>query len=240
MKNLIPIILVLLSINVFGQQKTKWLNSLENPKSRMFQKLKKGNLLNRYLKYDLSDVLVPKTDFLGFIGTDFRRIKINYSSIKKSTNTSNLYFITGTTKVGDNICDFEGTITIEQFREFENMHYGIDDKYADAGFKAQGIAIGKYLFNENPEQKFVGTFEGIMTVWWYVNKNGEIKFDDLETYSDNYKNNQYAGNWTQYGKTKSKICNWGEYRIPFSEGLDEGTGEFSPNPYSKGWEDFYK
>ena len=41
---------------------------------------------------------------------------------------------------------------------------------------------------------------------------------------------------------KSKICNWGDYRIPLCNDLDIGTGEFSPNPkYLKnGWSNYIK
>jgi hypothetical protein len=44
----------------------------------------------------------------------------------------------------------------------------------------------------------------------------------------------------EYGNPKLKICNWGEFRIPFSGDLDIGAGEFSPNPkyFSKGWADY--
>ena len=36
------------------------------------------------------------------------------------------------------------------------------------------------------------------------------------------------------------MCNWGDYRIPDSEGLDIGAGEFSPNPafFDKGWKTY--
>ena len=120
------------------------------------------------------------------------------------------------------------------------MHLGVDEMYKDEGFKAQGLVIGRYNLKENTEQNHVGTFVGLMTMWWYVDKNGVIKYDDLETFSDNYKNNQYIGTWTEYGKSNSKVCNWGEYRIPFSGDLDWGAGEFSVNPkyYEKGWEEF--
>ena len=111
--------------------------------------------------------------------------------------------------------------------------------YENDGIKAQGIAIGRYLFSENPKQSHVGTFEGIMTLWWYIDKDDNIKYYDLNNHSDRYKNNQYIGTWTEYGKSVSKICNWGEHRIPFSGDLDWGAGEFSVNPkfYEKGWEE---
>lgn len=233
------IFLILVSTEAFSQQTTEWVKSLESPKYPSWE-LKPANVLSDHIGYDYSDLLNPKSDFLGFIGTDYRRIQVYFNSIKKSENTPNLYFVTGKSTVFKNTCDFEGTITIEQVREFKNMHLGVDEMYKDAGFKAQGIIIGRYRFSENPEQSHVGIFDGVMTLWWYIDKNGEIKYDNLETFSDNYKNNQFVGTWKEYGKTNSKVCNWGEYRIPFSGDLDWGAGEFSVNPkyYEKGWEDF--
>jgi len=206
----------------------------------MFDELKPLNKLTEYAQYDLSSILKPTSKFLGYIGTDYRRIHVNFTSIINSETTSNLYYITGNTTVSNNTCDFEGTITIEQFREFKNMYYGVDSMYSDAGFKAQGIAFGTYKFSENPQQKHVGTFQGVMTLWWFLDKDGEIRYYDLDSHSDRYKNNQYLGTWTEYGKSNPKVCNWGEHRIPYSSELDWGAGEFSVNPkyHDNGWEEF--
>ena len=120
------------------------------------------------------------------------------------------------------------------------MHYGADDEYKDQGIKSQGLLLAKYIFNENKEQKYSGTFKGIMTLFWYVDKSGNIKYDDIESFSDNYVNNQYVGTWSQYGRTTEKVANWGEYRVPFPGDLDIGAGEFGVNPkyYKQGWQDY--
>jgi hypothetical protein len=236
----LTILLILFSSNLFAQQTTDWINFLEKPEFPMFNELKASNQLADYVTYDLSPLLSPSSDFLGFIGSDYKRIHVNFNFIKKSEATPNLYFISGKTTVSNNTCDFEGTLTIEQFREFKNMYYGVDSMYSDSGFKAQGIAIGTYKLSENPKQKHVGTFEGIMTLWWYLDKDGEIRYYDLNSHSDRFKNNQYVGAWSEYGKPNSRVCNWGEYRIPFSGDLDWGAGEFSINPkyYEKGWQEY--
>jgi len=232
--------ILFISTQTFSQQTTEWLNELENPKDQLSGGLKAENFLLKYLDHDLSELIDPRTEFLGYIGSDFRRIEISFSSIKKSEIVPNQYFITGKTTVFNNTCDFEGTITFEQFREFKNMNYGLDSMYANAGFISQGIAIGRYRFSENAKQNHVGIFEGITTIWWYVSKDGQIKYDDLSPYSDGYKNNQYVGTWREYGKSSERPCNWGERRIPFSGDLDIGAGEFSVNPkyYDKGWRQF--
>jgi hypothetical protein len=120
------------------------------------------------------------------------------------------------------------------------MHYGLDNEFEGKGLKKQGILIGKYEFEENPIQDHTGRFQGILTLNWYLDKFGIIHYDNIEWHSDNYRNNQYIGTWTGFNSNEVKCCNWGECRIPFSEDLDIGAGEFSPNPkyFDKGWKDF--
>ncbi len=187
--------------------------------------------------YDFSNLLTPNSEFLGYIGQEYQRIYMTFSSIKKNETNAMKYEVTGFSIVHNNKCDFNGSLVITQIREFEQMHFGVDDEYKNTGIQSQGIAFGRYSFKENPDQKHVGMFEGNMALWWYVDKDGEIRIDDIRKHSDSYKNNQYCGIWTEYGNSKSKPCNWGEYRIPISGDLDIGAGYFSPNPnYSdKGW-----
>ena len=232
------ILLLFISISVCGQQTKKWLENIENPQYST-DELKKDNVKSEYLKHDFSTLLTPKQDFLGFIGQDYRRIRIYFTSITKDSSNKEKYIIKGMSIVGSNICDFKGEINIEQVREYKLMHYGVDNKYENSGFKSQGVLIGKYLFKENPKQKHTGLFEGIISLNWYVDKHGIVHYDRIEWFSDRYRNNQYVGTWTDYKNGSVKICNWGEYRIPFSGDLDIGAGEFSPNEkyINKGWED---
>jgi hypothetical protein len=237
MKN---IALIFLSIVINGslaiaQQKEEWLKKLEEPASAN-DKLKAENKVDQYKAFDFSTLMVPKSEFLGILDDHFRRIDVYYSSVVKSESDPLVYKVTGASVVYNNKCDFTGTITIKQIREFENLHYGIDEKYKGK-IKSEGILIGEYIFKEDPKQFHVGTFNGVVTLWWYLDKFGIMHYDDIQKYSDTFKNNQYVGTWTQYDKTGSKICNWGEYRIPFSGDLDIGAGEFTPDPkYKKmGW-----
>jgi len=225
---------------LFSQQTIEWVDNIEKLKFPIHSELKPDNKLTEYLNYDFTDLLMPNSEFLGFIGEDFRRIQVIFEKIQRSDQTKNLYFISGSTTVFNNKCDFEGTIVIDQVREFKKMHFGIDNIYQDSGLIAQGLIIGKYHFNENPLQNHVGIFDGIMTLWWYLDKNNKLHFDNLSYYSDNYRNNQYIGTWTEYGSKNGKSCNWGEQRIPFSGDLDIGAGGFSVNPKyrNNGWEKY--
>src|SRR5690606_20872594 len=131
----------------------------------------RGNVLSDYLKYDFSDLLLPRQQVLGYIGTNYQRIKIAFHAVERKSTQPNVYYVSGSTTVSNNKCDFEGTITVEQIREFKQLHYGVDDMYKDHGIKAQGILVGTYRFAENPQQKHVGIFQGVITLWWYLEGN---------------------------------------------------------------------
>jgi hypothetical protein len=229
-----------LSAVASADQAQEWLRMLENPRYSS-QRLKPGNELIKYSNYDLSTLLVPRTPFLGYIGNDYRRLNMYFTSVSKSSNEGNLYLVSGISLVGKNKCEFRGSIKIEQVREYETLHYGVDDTYKDVGIKAQGALIGRYKFEETPSQNHSGVFEGIITSFWAVDRNGIIHPDRIELFSDNYRNNQYVGTWTEYGKNNGIVANWGEARIPFSSKLDIGAGEFGPDPKyrDKGWGDLY-
>lgn len=72
-------------------------------------------------------------------------------------------------------------------------------------------------------------------------ENNQIFYDDLALgISDSYSNNFFVGT-CQDGKTKIKEkCNFGNFRIPYSKGLDIGTGDFGPSKkyFNSGWQTF--
>ncbi|MCM0605593.1 MAG: hypothetical protein KA715_05840 [Xanthomonadaceae bacterium] len=144
----------------------------------------------------------------------------------------------GNSEVKGNLCNFEGTITVEQVRVYKkNYHSGEDQPAND---KEQGLLIGKYHFKENPKQKHSGVFKGYIVLAWRVASDGKLKIEDNEFgVSDWYTNNQCVGTWSPVKGKKSKHANWGEYRIPDSGDLDSGAGEFHPSAkYIKnGWID---
>ena len=59
-------------------------------------------------------------------------------------------------------------------------------------------------------------------------------------FADGYENNQCKAKWTDYHSGKSKICNWGDFRMPDSKELDSGAGDVSINQkyISNGWKTF--
>ena len=190
-------------------------------------------------QFDFSDALMPKSIFLGFIGPEYRKLNIEFLKVTKDASDAFSYSVQGRSSVGNNKCKFSGIIRIRDIREFSKMHYGVDNEYKDAGIKSQGELRGDYEFNEEQNKTFCGVYKGTMSLTWYVDKSGKIRYDDIEmSYADTFKNNQYEGTWCAHTNKKMKIANWGEYRIPNSGDLDVGAGEFGANPkyFKQGWQ----
>jgi hypothetical protein len=233
----IAFLLIFLCPSILSAQQTEtWLQMLENPEAPIY-KLRPENVAGQYLKYDFSTLLLPQTPFLGYIGKDFQKLSIFFTSINKSARDPSLYIVSGISLMGKDKYGFKGSISIQQIREFASLHYGLDNIFKNSGIRAQGALIGRYRLEGPRGQTHSGVFEGIMTLYWVIDRNGIIHSDHIEWYSDSYKNNQYVGTWTEYGKNMAIVANWGEYRIPFSTGLDIGAAEFHPSPKykDKGW-----
>jgi len=221
----------------YSQQSDKWIKSIEFTDSPQNQ-LKKENRLDLLTVYNFSKIIIPQNNFIGFIGSDYKRILMKFDSARK--NNDSTYIILGSSQVGNNKCIFNGELIIDKVKEFKNYHFGVDSIYTDSAIAFQGILIGHFLIKENIQQNSAGKFDGVFTIWFYINSSGLVIYDDINSYSDSYRNNQYVGQWTLYNSNKSKICNWGEYRIPFSGDLDIGSGGFSVNTkyLNNGWQNY--
>jgi hypothetical protein len=232
--NKLILIILLIPFQLFAQQETQWIKSIESPNDSN-SLLKEENVMDQYKHLDFSELIKPKTEFLGFIGTKFRRIDLEFVEVEK---IKDLYKVVGFSIVSSNKCDFDGEIRIKQIRELKSLHFGVDNIYKDSNIVVQGVLIAEYEFKENPQQKHVGVFNGVMTLWWYLDANNDLQYDNILIHTDSYSNNQYVGSWSEYGTDESRPCNWGEYRIPLSGDLDIGTKEFFPNSKYKdmGWD----
>jgi hypothetical protein len=219
MSRYVQTLLILLSANnLFGQE-----NSLEFKNQILTDKYIDTNtdLKNDFVRYDISPLLTQtyNSRVFGFIGDNYQRIRIKLISVIKNKKNPNEYFVYGKSMVKENVCEFQGIINISNVFIF---------KETDAPEIKQGKVVGQYLFYENPSQKHVGQFNGVFTTNWYLDKDGAIKYDDLSEVADEFANNEFVGTWTNYAGTITKICNWGDSRIPMSGDLDDGTGEFHP------------
>ena len=189
------------------------------------------------LSKDLSELLLAKEAFLGFIGNDKRRIYMQFDSIWKDHEQYNLYHIKGHSTVKGNRCDFKGMLIIESIETDQNIPLGLDERKPSSNIQASGKIKGHYLFSENPKQKHVGLFSGNFWCTWLLTKDASLSSNELQSHGDNYRDHQYQGIWRPYGESDSRVCNWGTYRIPNCGDLDIGAAEFSPNPkyHAQGW-----
>lgn len=198
------------------------------------------NQIDEYSKFDLSNLWMKTENELvyGIIGEDYQRILIKFVLVARTLNNPNEYLVYGKSSVKSSICDFIGKITIIKIQEFENDNFGVDDEYKKAEIKSQGLLTAKYEFFENKEQNHSGQFQGILQTKWYLDKDNLVKYNDINLNSDGYFNNSFIGTWKMYNSTIEKICNWGDYRVPYSKcDFDTGVGELSiSEKYSKiGW-----
>ncbi len=190
------------------------------------------------IDYQVSGFTNTRQELKGFIGKDFQRIYIHFIQITKNEDNPNEYFVNGKSNVKGNICDFMGTMKIKLAREITfDYHPGEDFLVNIDSVKKQGVIICEYNFYENSTQEHSGKFSGILITLFYIDSNDKLKYNAIKGFSDSYINNQFIGNWTSYKTKKSKVCNFGEWRIPNSGDLNIGAGEFYPNEkyFDKGW-----
>ena len=168
---------------------------------------------------------------LGFIGDNFQRFYIHFLSVAKSTSDPYTYFVTGKTRVENNISRFSGTISIRTANTYTDS--------TKPNYK-QGYVVCHCLFYEDSTNKQInGHISGtLITDWLIINQH--IYYDNVDGVADGYSNNQFTGRWKSYDRKWTKKCNWGDYRIPQSTELDMGAGEFSPgDKYLKyGWQTY--
>jgi hypothetical protein len=172
----------------------------------------------------------------GFIGDDYQRIRIKFITVTKTSPDT--YTVYGKSMVKGNIDDFHGTIKIADIRKLKVASPGLENLYKIEGIKGQYIIVGDYSFAENKNQNHSGSFKGTFRSDFFVDKDNKINYDDLESMIEGYNNNQFAGSWIAYKGNLTQKCNWGDYRIPYSEDLDSGTSDFTPTDDFKknGWE----
>ncbi len=205
--------------------------------------LEKENQNQRYQTADFAKLWMrtENQSVVGVIGANHQRIRIAFTSIEQNPEKLWEYRVVGKSKVKNNICDFVGVIRVDSVVELKALHYGVDDMYKDSSIVNQGVVFATYNFDESKEQNHSGTFSGKLMTKWYTTSHGKLKYDKIQWISDSYMNNAFIGSWTQYDSETSKVCNWGDYRIPLSaQDFDIGAGEFSPSEkyYKFGWEEY--
>lgn len=225
MKNINLFLLIFfLSLNVFSQENLCRSSIWDN--TELFQK----NEIDKYSKLDFSTLwnITENIQVYGVLGDNYQRILIKFTSIKRNEKNKTEYIVRGKSQVKSNICDFVGTINIVKIQELKKPKFGLDDEYKNAGIKSQGLLVANYNFIENINQKGNGEFQGKLQTIFYVDKNGLAKYNDIESYRDNYFNNAFVGIWKSNNSGREKLCNWGDYKVPnVNCDFDIGAGELS-------------
>lgn len=175
----------------------------------------------------------------GVIGNEHQRIQVKLIRVEKNASNPLMYQMSGKTMVHGNVCDFDGLIVIEKVFEVKR----VDDEYANKGIMRQGVLIGRYDFRENKKQPHTGTFNGHVFTKWFITRDGNVHYDNMDSVADGYMNNAFVGTWKRYNVDDERICNWGDYRVPNANlDFDIGAGDFSPSskylPF--GWENYEK
>ena len=197
----------------------------------------KAHFINddKFDEFDFSGILADsRTKFLGYIGADYHRLHLNFSSVKKASHTK--YIVSGEYKITAEARPFNGEIQITKIKKYANLNYGVDD-FMKGKINAQGIALASFFLKG--DEGFQA--KGQILIKWYIDNDKRLAYDDISEDEDMYANNLFCGE-CKVGKAQIKPCAWGHYRIPNSGDLDIGAGEFSPSPkyLNNGWSDFNK
>ena len=197
-----------------------------------------------YKKYtaplDMEKVLnAEKSNFLGFIGVNYKRLRITFTSIKKNEENKDVYEVEGfSTVMNKNKRTFKGTFTLQSHYRLTAPAFDEDEPLKKG--EAEGFSTFSYTLKEDENLTATGVFKGEMLVLWYKAINKKPVYTELFIQSDGSRNYQFFGTWTSYKTKKTSVASWGEYRIPCSGDFDLGDGDFGPNPkyWQYGWEEF--
>ncbi|WP_314202496.1 hypothetical protein [Capnocytophaga sputigena] len=196
-----------------------------------------------YKKYtaplDMLQVLNGKKDnFLGFIGVNRKRLRITFTSIKKSEENKDVYEVEGfSTVMNKNKRTFKGTFSLLSHYKFTKP--ADDDPPLPKKGEVEGFSTFSYELAEDENLTATGVFKGKMIVMWFKKVNAAPVYY-IPFHDDGERNYQFFGTWTSYTTKKTSVASWGEYRIPCSGDFDLGDGDFGPNPkyWQYGWEEF--
>lgn len=203
------------SLSVKAQDQSNLKDASELLKSSDFSNI----LMCKEFRTDNRNQKIDRMEPLGYFGGNFQRIFVHFISIVKNNDNPREYFVHGKSKLKNNICDFQGTITIENVSEYI--------QHEVPKFR-RGLITGTYSFHEDQKQKGTGKLVGNFKSNWLLNDRNEVEYDALMFVADGYSNNEFEGLWISHSSGGAKKCNWGDYRIPDSYELDGGAGEFYP------------
>ena len=147
-----------------------------------------------YEKYnihlDMLQVLNGKKDnFLGFIGVNRKRLRITFTSIKKSEENKDVYEVEGfSTVMNKNKRTFKGTFTLQSHYRLTAPAFDGDEPLKKG--EAEGFSTFSYTLKEDENLTATGVFKGEMLVLWYKGINKKPVYTELFIQSDGSRNYQ--------------------------------------------------
>ena len=185
MQKILLILSLLMLQNVFAQTandsifQKKWIDNLlddENISTKEFSSF-------RYVDYtDLIKTNVSDLP-LGYIGENFERFQIIFTSVTKEEFGNETYFNKGKSMVKNNVCDFIGNITITHKSYYKNAKL-LSNLYADT--VKVGLFTGTYRFTEKEDTRpHSGIFSGNFAIRFYICGHSAC-LDDLTIIDVNY------------------------------------------------------
>lgn len=231
MKKCIVIIfhLILFNNNLFAQNDTSTVI--------FFNEIKQYNLSTIFNSDSLlteanETVKLKREEILGFIGNNYQRFYIHFTTVKKNSKIPYQYLVKGKTKINNIIHIFNGTITLTNARVYKNK---------EVANYTQGFTHSKIVITTFHNKAKTGEIIGNLETNFLIDKMSIIRYDALMFAADGFCNNQFIGTFKNIKTKNIEKCNWGEFRIPDCGDLDIGAGEFTINSkYIKhGWESYY-
>lgn len=214
--------------------------------------ISKQSHFNHFLKYDFSGLWMQHQEsMLGFTGKNYQRFQIRFTRISKDKSSNYKYIVYGKIKVNGKVTPFSGIIRLKNvygmtpdekkerldaYKEFKSKGKEFDE-LAEGLKEERFILTSEYIFKTLDHT----TIKGRCCSFFYLEKN-KILYDDFDKNSDYYSNNLFAGILINPKTKATTVCNFGNYRIPYSGDLDGGAGEFSPDKkYKKnGWDEYIR
>lgn len=197
--------------------------------------VKAAEKLSQYAHYDFGPLWTQTNNeaVVGFIGPNCQRLRLKILTVRRDTADNRRYYLTGKTQVAGHLSAFSGTLVLRQVRELRQLEpiSEASSEVAIAAFRGaqrEGFVLADYELRETSSQAKTGVFRGVARTNWYLNRRGQLRYDELYGAGDGFCNNQFVGTWTSYATKKTLRCNWGDYRIPNAGDFDIGAGEFSP------------
>lgn len=174
----------------------------------------------------------PFPEPYGIIGKNNQRFYIHYTAVNKNPSNPYSYSVQGKTRVGTQIHQFTGTITVKEAGIFKpgNNAYA-PDPYK--GFK-RGKLVCLVVINEAGN----GTITGELTTDFCINAQNLLFYDTLDFGIDGYGNNHMTGKFKADNSKVEQKVEYGDYSLTNPDFSDE-SGIIVPAQYEKyGWQSF--